>query len=245
MSPLILIADDEAPARARLRGLIEELELGTVVGEAANGREALDLVGRHQPHVLLLDIRMPGMDGLEVATHLTGLDTAPAVIFTTAYDAYALQAFQARAVGYLLKPVRREKLAEALAGARRLNRVQLEALHRHNKPRPVRSHISANCQGELHLVPIADVRYFHAEHKYVTVGHPGGTLLIEESLKALEQEFADAFIRVHRNALVARAHLYALERGPGGQPRIRLHDVAETFEVSRRHLPRLRQYMRN
>ena len=238
----ILIVNDEAPARSRLRGLIQDLDAGEVVAEAGNGREALELTRRHQPHVLLLDIRMPGMDGIEAAGHLARLEAPPAVIFTTAYDEHALQAFQTGAVAYLLKPIRQEKLAQALHSAQRLNRVQLEALH---ASADARTHISARVHGDIHLVPVAEVRYFLAEHKYVTVGYPGGTVLIEESLKTLEQEFAGDFLRVHRNALVASAHVEALQRTRSGRHCLRLRDVEQTLEVSRRHLAAIRKCLQN
>lgn len=239
----ILIVDDEPPARSRLRALLGELDAGEVIGEAANGAEALDLVRRHQPHVLLLDIRMPGMDGLETAGHLGRLEAPPAVIFTTAYDEHALQAFQTGASAYLLKPVRREKLAEALRSAQRLNRVQLDALQAATQH--ARTHISARVHGDIRLVAVEEVRYFLAEHKYVTVGFRGGSILIEESLKALEDEFAERFVRIHRNALVSRAHIRALERTGSGRHRVRLRDVEETLSVSRRHLAALRRCLLN
>lgn len=240
----ILIVDDEAPARSRLRALVEESAAGEVVGEAGHGREALELTRRHQPHVILLDIRMPGMDGIEAARHLARLEAPPAVIFTTAYDEHALQAFQTGAVAYLLKPIRQAKLAEALQAARRLNRVQLEALQA-AAGETARTHISARVGGDIVLVEVAEVRYFLAEHKYVTVGYPGGTVLIEDSLKTLEQEFAGSFLRVHRNALAASAHVQALERTRSGRHRLRLRGVDQTLEISRRHLPALRRCLQN
>ncbi len=238
----ILIVDDEAPARLRLRALVEEQALGEVVAEAATGREALEAARRAAPHVVLLDIRMPGMDGLEAAGHLASLHTPPAVIFTTAYDDYALQAFEAQAVGYLLKPVRRERLAQALQGAQRLNRVQLDSL-RAQRPR-ARTHISARVHGDIRLVPIEAVHYFQADQKYVTVVGDEGEVLIEESLKALEEEFGERFVRIHRNALVARDRLLALERDRDGRAQLRLRGSACALEVSRRHLAALRRLMR-
>ncbi len=239
----IVIADDEAPARSRLRSLVEELQVGEVVGEAANGREALELVERLSPDVLLLDIRMPGMDGLEAAGHLAQLEQPPAVIFTTAYGDYALAAFDARAMDYLLKPIRRERLAQALDGARRLTRSQLAALGQDEGGPRARTHLSARVKGTIRLIPVDSVLYFQAEQKYVTVCHREGEVLIEESLKALEEEFAPRFVRIHRNALVARDALEALERDALGRCRVKLRGLQQRLEVSRRHAPTLRRLM--
>ncbi len=236
----VLIADDEAPARTRLRRLVEEIGGHQIVGEAANGREVLLRADKAQPDVLLLDIRMPGMDGLEAARHLTALDNPPAVIFTTAYGDHALEAFAAHAFDYLLKPIRKERLLQALTHVRKLNRAQSAALTGVAAAR-ARSHICARVRGALQLVPVGEIVYFLADQKYVTVRHSGGSVLIEESLKTLEEEFAAAFTRVHRNALVATAHIIGLERDSDGQGHVRLRGVAERLEVSRRHAAELRQ----
>jgi two-component system, LytTR family, response regulator AlgR len=236
----ILIADDEAPARTRLRRLVEEIDGHDVVGEAANGREALLLSDKKHPDVLLLDIRMPGMDGLEAARHLATLENPPAVIFTTAYGDHALEAFAAHALDYLLKPIRKERLAQALTHVRKLNRAQSAALASVEEAQ-ARSHICARVRGALQLVPVGEIVYFLADQKYVTVRHGGGSVLIEESLKMLESEFATAFTRIHRNALVATAHIIALERDNDGHVYVRLRGVTERLEVSRRHTAELRQ----
>ena len=125
----VLIVDDEAPARARLRAMLKDIDGYSDCGDAANGAEALLLTEQTEPDILLMDIRMPGMDGLEAAQHLQSLEQPPAIIFTTAYNAFALQAFEAHAVDYLLKPVRQERLVEALQHAQRLTRVQAASLH--------------------------------------------------------------------------------------------------------------------
>lgn len=240
----ILIADDEAPARTRLRRLVEEIGGHDIVGEAANGREALLLSDQTQPDVLLLDIRMPGMDGLEAARHLAALENPPAVIFTTAYGDHALEAFTAHALDYLLKPIRKERLAETLEHARKLNRAQSAALVR-AAPQLARSAICAHVRGALQLVSVDDIVYFLADQKYVTVRHSGGSVLIEESLKTLEAEFATAFTRIHRNALVAAAHIVGLERDDDGHVQVRLRGVTERLEVSRRYAAELRQRLVN
>jgi len=230
-----LIVDDEAPARERLRRLLEEMGDVAIVGEAANGAEALDRCAELDPDLVLLDVRMPGMDGIEAARHLGTLDEPPAVIFTTAYDEYALAAFESEAVGYLLKPVRREKLARAVRHAARIAGPQLARLAEQSQLGRRRAQICARLGEQLRLVPVDDVLYFNAGQKYVTMRHRGGRELIDESLRALEQEFAPDFIRIHRNSLVARRYLQAVERSPEGHLFVRLTDCDETLQVSRRH----------
>jgi two-component system response regulator AlgR len=241
----LMIVDDEAPARERLAQIVAELPGHDVVGTAADGREALEQLDAAAPDALLLDIRMPGIDGLEVARHLAGLEQAPAVIFTTAYDEFALDAFDAGAVAYLLKPVRRDKLEAALAAAQRVTRAQLASLEgRRGAARAARRHICARVRGELRLVAIDDIAYFRADQKYVTVRHAGGELLIEESLKHLEDEFAPRFLRVHRNALVALRQIEALERDAAGHSHLRLRGIPETLEISRRLLADVKERLK-
>lgn len=237
-----LIVDDEAPARSRLRGLVDQLPDWEVAGEAADGAEALRQAVSAAPDVVLLDIRMPGMDGLEAARHLAGLEHPPAVIFTTAFDHHALEAFEAAAVDYLLKPIRRERLEQALDRARRPNRAQLNELG--GAARSARTHICASSRGSLQLVPIEEVFYFLADQKYVSVHHAGGELLIEESLKSLEEEFGERFLRVHRNALVAADQLVGIEKTTAGGQVARLRSTGDRVEISRRHTPALRRHIR-
>jgi two-component system response regulator AlgR len=231
----VLIVDDEPPARERLRRLLEDITDVVVTGEAANGREALELCASLDPDVVLLDVRMPGMDGIEAARHLGALEDPPAVIFTTAYDEHAVEAFEAQAVGYLLKPVRQEKLARALHRAARVLGTQLARLSEQSQLGRRRSQICARLGEQLRLIPLADVYYFMAGQKYVTVRHRGGSDLIDESLRALAAEFAPEFVRVHRNALVAIRSVSALERDADGRYLVRLRDCEETLPVSRRH----------
>jgi two-component system response regulator AlgR len=230
-----LIVDDEAPARERLRHLLEGLDDVAVVGEAANGIEALERCTALGVTLVLLDVRMPGMDGIEAARHLGALDEPPAVIFTTAYDEYALAAFESEAVGYLLKPVRREKLARAVRHAARIAGPQLARLAEQSQLGRRRAQICARLGEQLRLVPVEDVYYFNAGQKYVTMRHRGGSELIDESLRALEQEFAPDFIRIHRNSLVARRFVRAVERNAEGHLLVRLTEGDETLPVSRRH----------
>ena len=239
----VLVVDDELPARLRLRELLRDIPDCAVVGEAGNGREALLLWETQQPDVLLLDIRMPVMDGLETARHLASLDNPPAVIFTTAYDEFAVAAFDARAIAYLLKPVRRERLAAALANAGRLNRVQLNQLIT-SSAREARRHLCARLRDKLHVVPVENIQCLIADQKYITVCHTQGELLIDESLKDLEAEFAGRFLRVHRNALVALACVESLEKVKEGQFRVRLRGRAEPVEVSRRLVAEVRERLR-
>jgi two-component system, LytTR family, response regulator AlgR len=211
--PRILIADDEAPARARLRDLLDECRERfplAIVDEARNGREALEVLNREKVDVVLLDIRMPEIDGLEAARHIAGMANPPAIIFTTAFDTYAIKAFEVNAIDYLLKPIRVERLLAALAKARAAAPVSREALDAAaNQPR---RHLSVHERGKIHLVPVADVLYLRAELKYVTVRTVEREFLVEESLTRLEEEFGEAFVRIHRNCLVARTAVAGFER---------------------------------
>lgn len=243
----ILIVDDEAPARARLRMLLEEREDLVVAGEAANGREALAMTEALSPDVVLLDIRMPGISGIETARHMDASDNPPAVIFTTAYDEYAIDAFDAHAIGYVLKPVRRERLYKALAHAERLNRESLDEF-RAGDSTEQRQHVCARIGKELKLIALSDVRCFVADQKYVRVIHDEGDNLIDDSLKSLEREFGERFVRIHRSALVSIAHIDALEKLSDGQTRIRLRgngDDDEPLLISRRHLADVRRRLKN
>lgn len=237
----VLVVDDEAPARTRLGRMLQELDGCSVCGEAANGHEALAAAQRNQPDVILMDIRMPGMDGLEAAQHLQLLEHPPAVIFTTAYDDYALRAFEIHAVDYLLKPVRQERLVEALRHARRLTHAQASHLPAGNEHPAARQRICARIRGSLQLIPVEEVRYFQADQKYVTVATAQCQVLIEETLKALEDEFTEQFVRIHRNALIARRYLEGLEKDDNGHTRARLQGIDQTLEISRRHLADIRR----
>jgi two-component system response regulator AlgR len=229
----VLIVDDEAPARERLKQLLEDIPDAACVGEAATGEEALSLADEAIPDVVLLDIRMPGIGGLETARRIATLPEPPAVIFTTAYEQHALEAFDAEASGYLLKPVRGDRLAAALERARRPSRAQLASI-KGVEPGQRRSHVSARVRDQIRLIPIDEVVCFVADQKYTTVRHLGGEDLIEESLRSLEDEFGSLFVRIHRGALVAVSQIEALEKDPEGYMTVRLRQGAGRLQVSRR-----------
>jgi two-component system response regulator AlgR len=240
----LLIVDDEPPARERLRSLLEEIGDCEIVGEAGNGEEALATCGEARPDVVLLDVRMPGISGIEVARHIDSLEDPPAVIFTTAYDQYAVDAFETEAVGYLLKPVRKEKLAHALRHAGRISPTRLARVAKSAGLEQRREQICARLGDQLRLIPVADIYYFLADQKYITVRHKGGENLIDESLKQLAEEFASDFVRIHRNALVAERQISAVERTEDGQYVVRVRDCGTVLQVSRRHAAELLRRIR-
>ncbi|MDH4149730.1 MAG: LytTR family DNA-binding domain-containing protein [Betaproteobacteria bacterium] len=244
----VLIVDDEAPARSRMRDLLADVSAVLpveIAGEAANGREALRLAQSGEIDVVLLDVRMPGMDGIEVAQHLQKLELPPAVIFATAYDAYAIRAFDLHAVDYLLKPIRAARLQEALSRA--VHNIAPAAALRDLQQAP-RACLSAAERGKVHLIPVEEVLYLRAELKYVTVRTAAREHLIEESLTRLEEEFGEIFVRVHRNCLVARAAIRGFEREGGesgeGPWRVVLADLEERIPVSRRQQHLVRELAR-
>ena len=242
----VMVCDDEKLARDRLARLVSDLDGATVVAEAANGREALTKAQESQPDVVLMDIRMPDMDGLEAAEHLLKSESPPAVIFCTAYDEHALQAFKVHAIDYLLKPVSREDLTAALGRAKNISRGKLQALETEvhsSDGSPRRKHISARTHKGIELVAVDEVRYFMADQKYVTVRHSDGEVLIDETLKELEDEFPGLFVRVHRNALISLAFLEGMEMSTAGHYQVRLRGIDERLTVSRRHVAGLRKVM--
>jgi two-component system response regulator AlgR len=242
----IVVCDDEPLARERLTRIV--LESGhEVVAQATTGAEAVIAVKVQQPDIILLDIRMPEMDGVLCAQALNELEHPPAIIFVTAYDHYAIAAFKTNAIGYLLKPVNKNELAEALSKAKSLNKAQLNGIRELEDPTasPLREHIAARTHRGFELIRLKDIYYFTADQKYVKVRHKKGIVLIDETLKKLEEEFGDCLFRVHRNAIINLSYLDFLETIDSGQYQVRLRGTDETLAVSRRHLPALREKIQN
>jgi two-component system response regulator AlgR len=242
----VVITDDEAPARSRMRDLLQDCAATLpieLVGEAANGRELIELLQERTADLVLLDIRMPEMDGLEAAQHLLKLPEPPKIIFTTAFDAYAVKAFELHAVDYLLKPIRLRRLFDAVTRARALTLLRLDVL-KELAPEP-RTHLSVQERGRVILVPVPDIVYLRAELKYVSIRTAERELLLEESLTRLEQEFASRFVRIHRSCLVAKAHLAGFEKsvedGENGWVAL-LKGLDEKLPVSRRQAHVVREF---
>lgn len=244
----VLIVDDEKPARDRLKQLLADFGEYEVIAEAANGEQAIAMASAHKPDIVLLDIRMPGIDGIETAHHLNAMQTPPAVVFTTAYDEYAIDAFEARAIGYVLKPVRRERLEKALQHAARITGQMLQQLTSESNLKNARQHVCARVHGELYLIPLGDIHYFNADQKYVSVHHADGISLIDDSLKSLEEEFAQLFVRIHRSVLVAITQIARLEKASDGTTRVILRaeqsDEDDDLVISRRHLADVRRRLK-
>lgn len=236
-----LIVDDEQLARQRIRDMLVDIDADRTILEADNGIDALEIAGAERPETVLMDIRMPKMDGLESAFHMAGLEPAPAVIFITAYEEHAVRAFEANAIDYLLKPVRSDRLKRALEKAELISRTRLDGFQNMRVSRTARTHLSAISQGRIQLIPIAEVRCFKADQKYVTVYWGDRQTLIVDSLKNLEEEYPGAFLRVHRNALVSLAHIRSLEKQVDGSYEISMQGVDERLSVSRRHLAEIKR----
>ena len=241
----ILIVDDEPLARERIVELISECGIDCTLQQAENGLVAIHTVTRDRPDVLLLDIRMPVMDGLEVAQHLAATDNPPAVIFTTAYQDHALQAFDMHAIDYLLKPVRLERLKEALERASILQQSTIRAIRKKNEAEKGRTHLSTHYKGELVLIPVDQIRYLQADQKYVIAGWPQGEQLLDESLVNLEEELAGQFIRIHRNCLVALRYIDGLTKNDDGIYCIALKGSRRTLPISRRNLGHIRKILKD
>ncbi len=240
----VLIVDDEPLARERLTRMVLALGGFRVIGQAGNGQEAIKIAQDMSPDVVFMDVRMPGMDGLAAAEHLAELEPPPAVIFSTAYDDYAVEAFSSQAVGYLLKPIKQPDLAAALGRARKVNKAQLSELQQTPGVNiGGRTHIAARTRRGIDLVPVAEVRLFLADHKYVSAYHNEGDALLDETLKDLESEFEGRFIRVHRNALVAIAHIQGIERSQDGLSYVRLAGLDIRPQISRRHIGPLKKLL--
>ncbi|MFB2538454.1 MULTISPECIES: LytR/AlgR family response regulator transcription factor [unclassified Acinetobacter] len=243
----VIICDDEHLARERLLRLLNHLG-HQVVAQASTGRQALLLVAEFQPDVIILDIRMPELDGMSCAEELSKMPTPPAIIFCTAYDEYAISAFRTQAISYLLKPVSVDDLAGAMQKATKLNQAQLHVLPKNESEQAVaepqeqnltRQHITARHHRGVELIAIDDIYYLLADQKYVLLRHKKGQVLIDETLKDLEQEFADKFFRVHRNALINKNYIEALDLIDGNY-HVRIKETGDHILISRRHLPQVR-----
>lgn len=264
MKPRLYIVDDEAPARARLKTLLSDIAAECpheIVGEAGTAQAALEGLAAARPDIVLLDVQMPGMTGIELAVHLAKhCAPAPAVIFVSAYDEYALKAFEVHALDYLLKPVRATRLAEAIrrvCAMRASMPAQTEALAgAANALQPARQHFCVQERGRLLLVPVADVIYLKAELKYVTLRTREQEYLLEESLTSIEEEMRDIFVRVHRSSLVARDAILGVERGSHAVDgdgendkaqdswQVILRDIDERLPISRRQWPVVKALVR-
>jgi two-component system response regulator AlgR len=241
----VLIVDDERLARERLIRMVGALDYYEVAGDAASGRQAIEQIKILDPDIVLLDIRMPDMDGLTAGEQIARLPSPPAIIYCTAFGEHAIDAYKVNAAGYLLKPVRRDALQETLSKVGKANKVQVAQIKGGDQNGSIRTHISAKTRRGIELVPLNDVCFFQADHKYVTVRHEGGELLIDDTLRDLENEFGDLLVRVHRNALVMTDHLEGLERDVHGHYQVRMKGVDERLDVSRRHISGLRRLVQS
>ncbi len=242
----VIILDDEEPARQRLQRLIEQLDGYTLVASCADGLEAIGKIEALKPDLALLDISLPGISGIDVARHISGFNKAPAIVFCTAHDEYAIEAFDAGAVGYLMKPVRLEKLGRALASASRISKLQLSQLSgiQPAVSAPVeREMLRVKSQRGIQLIPVDEISCFVAEGKYVTARHLQGESILEESLNQLEEQFSHAFVRCHRSTLVRIAAIQGLDRCADGASFLRLQGQEERVPVSRRHIQHIRSIL--
>lgn len=236
----VLIADDETLARDRLCRMIDKLEGFEVVAQADNGQSAIELARQHHPDLALLDIRMPEVDGIEAAGLIADIEPPPAIIFCTAYDEYALKAFQANAVGYLLKPVREEELARALKQAKKLSQAHLKAIQELGENEQEDEVFIANTWNGQERIPLQKIFYFRADHKYLSVIHEGGETLSNQTLKELETQFQERFTRTHRSTLVNTRHIRKMLKNKSGGYYLVLSEGQE-IEVSRRHVGNVRR----
>ena len=236
-----LVVDDEHLARARLKELIRRIKPDAKIIEAKNGEDAINMFEIHHPKIALVDIRMPGIGGIELAYHLSALEEPPAVIFTTAHNEYALQAFDANAIDYLLKPIHLERLQRALQKAEPLSNEQNQALKESDEER---THISVTQRGRLKLIPLKDIAFFKAENKYVVIKTSEGEYLLNDTLNQLQNDLGDGFIRAHRNALISTRFLEGMEKIDKDRWQVFLHGFDDRIEVSRRQRPIIRSWLK-
>ena len=236
-----LVVDDEPLARSRLKRLLNDLNVD-VVAEGADGKQALDLVAKHPVDMLFIDINMPILNGLDAATEISNMvDQPPSIVFCTAYDDYAIQAFKANASSYLLKPVSREELAEVISRAARVNKMQLNNLDSAKPP----TTLAIGADQSIENVDLESIGYFRSVDKHVfALLAERGEVLIDFTLKELESKFGLAFVRCHRNALLNRSYLAKLTRDEDGKPFVHMKNCEAVFQVSRRHLADVKRCFR-
>ena len=241
----VFIVDDEELARERLKRLIESFEHCELLGEAENGLEAIQVVPQLNPDIVLLDIRMPGEDGLAVAEKLSRLPEPPAIIFCTAYDEYAISAFKYNAIGYLLKPLRKEDLQEALNNAQKLNQLQIRQAKKQldEQLNDLPKLFVANTWQGQELIPFEDIFYFKSDQKYLTIVHARGETLSDQTLKDLEQSYPELLLRAHRNTLVNKRHISSLSKNNSGHYEIHIKHCPDRIGVSRRHVSDIKHYL--
>lgn len=249
----ILVVDDESLARSRLIRLIEDIPGCEVCGEADNGDVVLERIRECDPDLILLDVRMPGQDGIAVAKAIEQIEDPPAIVFCTAFDEYALEAFDTLAQGYIVKPVQLDQLQQVIDKTKKLTRAQSRVAFNSrslsdntrtdDQTLPSRKHVTVKTRKGLELIPLVDVYCFVADQKYVTVVHVGGETIVDDTLKELEQEFSQSFFRVHRNALVAIEKVEALEKSQEGKSQLRLKGSSYMPQVSRRHLQYVKEVL--
>ena len=238
----VLVCDDEPLARARLERMVESVDGMNLVGSASNGAELFEGVESLNPDIVLLDIHLPGENGLDLAAQLGERENPPAIIFCSAYDHYALKAFEVNAVDYLLKPVTAEALEKALLKSTQLSRTQIEAFKEYSNEHDEGdnlSHLTVKVHNGIRVIPLHEVVYLMADRKYVRVVSVNGEALMEISLKALEEQLGDRFRRVHRNALVNFDRVLSLKK-QDNQMVVELRGCEECIPVSRRHLQSVR-----
>ncbi len=237
----ILIIDDEHLARLRLKDLILQIKPEADIHEASNAEEAIESYESMEPDLVMVDIRMPGISGIELAYHFSSMEKPPAIIFTTAYSEYALDAFEADAIDYLMKPIRLKRLKHAFDKLQPISKTQSKAL----KERSNRTHIAVRQRDRIKLVPIADICYFRSEDKYVAVITKDDRYLINATLNKLEGELGRDFLRVHRNSLISIKHLDGLEKLDEKTWCAVLKGTKDKVEISRRQKPVIRGWLKN
>ncbi|TCS38244.1 LytR/AlgR family response regulator transcription factor [Reinekea marinisedimentorum] len=235
----VLVVDDEPLARDRLLRFIQSIDYVDGTAAATNGTEALKRLESETFDVVLLDIRMPGPSGIEVAESISKMPQRPAVIFCTAYDEHALEAFRVNAQSYLLKPIQKAALEEALQQCQKLNRAQVMALST-GESNSVPT-IPVQTGREKERLPLAEVYYFRADQKYVSLFGERGERVVDISLKALEEKFASLLIRVHRNCLVNRSRIEKLFRDSDGGYWVSVQGEEKPLAVSRRHVKQVKE----